>query len=69
MKYTTIITDRDPTLEGCQTHLSLPPCTSKLDAYSDCRHYSKQFGGFGSVYDDAGESLLEIDWTEKEENL
>lgn len=62
-KYTVVITDRDPTQADAQTHISFPPCTRKLDAYSDCRHYAKVYRGFGTVYEDDGESLFEIDFT------
>ena len=66
--YITRLTTCDPTLEGCQLIIEFAPLKSKLDAYADCRHYSKQFGAFGSVYNgENGESLFEIDWTDPDD--
>lgn len=64
MKYTAVITNRDPTLEDAKELFRAGPQTNRADAYSDCRHYAKFYRGFGAVYTDDGESLFEIDWTE-----
>ncbi len=64
MIYTTVITDRDPTLTGCYEYFQFQD-ENRLEAESTARRYAEACQGFASVYLENGESIYEFDGAPK----